>query len=199
MTNREVLEKFLKGDFSEEEKTFLCEYAIQRKDNELPVLRKIYGKEITTVTKYYKDHNHVEDVKKQLQTLRSRYNNLKKRNGEKSFFNNFEEFLDWSDKNSSNICGYCKITQDQLRDLAELRGPDGEPNITLNGGDKRKTGTMEIDKRDPGEGYTSDNCIFACPFCNNAKSNLIDEDNWRELFSKTMHQYLIDELKKGER
>jgi hypothetical protein len=87
-------------------------------------------------------------------------------------------------------CAYCGITQNELHDLREKRGG----NLTLNGGEKRKEGYLEIEKRDPDKGYVKDNVLLACPFCNNAKSNLIDEKDWIEFFVPAMKQYLQTQL-----
>lgn len=105
------------------------------------------------------------------------------------FFSDPEKLIKWFD-NQKNSCGYCGITQEKLKKLAKLRGKNGIPNLTLNGKIKRSKGTLEIEKKDPNKGYTSDEqCILACPLCNNAKSNLIDEENWKDLFVEPMKKY----------
>jgi hypothetical protein len=82
-------------------------------------------------------------------------------------------------------CGYCGISQRALRELVELRGG----NLTLNKGTKRSKGTLEIEKKDPSKGYTTENSILSCPLCNNAKSNLISEHDWRLFFAPVMKEY----------
>ena len=47
----------------------------------------------------------------------------------------------------------------------------------------------EIEKKDPAKSYTFDNVILACPLCNNAKSNLISEEDWRRFFAVPMRKY----------
>ena len=105
-----------------------------------------------------------------------------------SFFANPDDLLKWF-KNQKNRCGYCGVTQKDLKKLAVIRGTSNKPNITLNGKTKRSKGTLEIEKKDPAKGYTYENCILACPLCNNAKSNLIDEDGWRDKFVSSMQNY----------
>lgn len=62
--------------------------------------------------------------------------------------------------------------------------------LPLNDAVKRSSGTLEIERRDSSSNsYSRDNIILACPLCNNAKSNLIDEKNWRELFVEPMRKY----------
>ncbi|GHU66261.1 hypothetical protein AGMMS49983_15540 [Clostridia bacterium] len=127
----------------------------------------------------------------------------------KAYINGNDDRKKWSEReNGLNLydwfitndegekCGYCGITQDQLSELAKMRGTEEVPNITLNNKQKRKNGTMEIDKIDADGKYESENCKFACPFCNNAKSNLISGLDWEKRFAKVMKRYLIEELEK---
>ena len=77
-----------------------------------------------------------------------------------------------------------------MRQIAIIRGKENEPNFTLNGKQKRKNASMEIDKKDPKLEYeVIDNLVFACPLCNNAKSNLISSDDWKDIFSEPMKKY----------
>ena len=105
-----------------------------------------------------------------------------------SFFANPDALLKWF-KKQDNRCGYCGVKQEDLKKLAESRGTLNKPNITLNGKTKRSKGTLEIEKKDPSQGYTYENCILACPLCNNAKSNLIDENGWCTYFVPSMQNY----------
>tara|TARA_Y100000310_G_C20549732_1_gene747432 strand:+ start:178 stop:858 length:681 start_codon:yes stop_codon:yes gene_type:complete len=99
-------------------------------------------------------------------------------------FNHPTELLKWyNDQNGS--CNYCAVTQEELLKIVKNR--DG--NLTLNNKTKRSKGTLEIEKLDPNQGYTLKNSVLACPFCNNAKSNLISEEDWREFFKPAMQQY----------
>ena len=99
-------------------------------------------------------------------------------------FNDPTKLLKWyNDQNGS--CNYCAITQEELLKIVKNRGG----NLTLNNKTKRSKGNLEIEKLNPSEGYTFDNSVLACPFCNNAKSNLISEDDWREFFKPAMQHY----------
>ncbi len=102
---------------------------------------------------------------------------------------NYGEFMQWW-RDQGNKCGYCGITQDKLHKLVELRGG----NLTLNRGTKRSKGTLEIDKMDSGGQYEVNNMILCCPFCNNAKSNLISKSDWCKYFKKPMKEYLYAQL-----
>ena len=49
---------------------------------------------------------------------------------------------------------------------------------------------MEIDRKDQKLEYeVIDNLVFACPLCNNAKSNLLSSDDWEKFFAKQMREY----------
>jgi len=62
--------------------------------------------------------------------------------------------------------------------------------LPLNDAFKRSSGTLEIERRDSANNsYEKNNIILACPLCNNAKSNLIDEDSWNIIFVPAMQAY----------
>lgn len=107
----------------------------------------------------------------------------------KELFESPELLLKWfAEQNES--CQYCGITQADLLKIVKKRSG----NLTLNGKTKRSKGTLEIEKQDPAIGYSFNNCILACPFCNNAKSNLIEEQDWRKFFVPAMKRYYKKQL-----
>ena len=100
-------------------------------------------------------------------------------------FRDYTKLLKWH-KDQNDRCNYCETTQDDLQKI--VIGRNG--NLTLNQKTKRSKGTLEIEKLDPDEGYTFENSVLACPFCNNAKSNLISAADWRKYFAPAMKAYL---------
>lgn len=102
----------------------------------------------------------------------------------KGLFDNPENFLKWYNKQKDS-CNYCDITQSALHEIVKKRNG----NLTLNQKTKRSKGTLEIEKLNPSEGYTYSNSVLCCPFCNNAKSNLISEEDWRRFFAPVMKNY----------
>lgn len=111
-------------------------------------------------------------------------------NRKKAFNSDVIRFYDWF-KEQNNCCGYCGITQDELYTIFEDKLP-------LNDKIKRSSGTLEIERLNSNDDYSEKNIILACPLCNNAKSNLIDENSWRDFFVDSMRKYykkLLDELK----
>ncbi|WP_044417386.1 HNH endonuclease [Halarcobacter anaerophilus] len=117
--------------------------------------------------------------------LNQKYNNENR----KFLFENPEKIVEWFES-QNNMCGYCGISQTELQEVKVKR--DG--NLTLNKKTKRSQGTLEIEQKTPVGNTTKpyldfNNLILACPLCNNAKSNLIDEESWRELFVDSMRKY----------
>ena len=99
----------------------------------------------------------------------------------------FENFYEWYIKevDGGAKCSYCGISQEELYEIFK-----GKKALPLNDAIKRSSGTLEIERKDSASNsYGVDNIILACPLCNNAKSNLIDELSWRKLFVKPMRDY----------
>jgi len=110
----------------------------------------------------------------------------KKYTGERKKEFNVIEFYDWYTRQDQS-CGYCGITQDELYEL--FANTDNRV-LPLNDAQKRSSGTLEIERKDSQSNiYDSTNSILACPLCNNAKSNLIGEESWRNLFVNAMRNY----------
>jgi 5-methylcytosine-specific restriction endonuclease McrA len=122
------------------------------------------------------------------QELNNAYNNEDRKN----IFSDPDKIVKWFES-EGNKCGYCGISQDQLHEVVKKRNG----NLTLNAKKKRSKGTLEIERLNPSleQGYQFGNIILACPLCNNAKSNLIDEASWRELFVPSMRKYYEKILK----
>ncbi len=112
-------------------------------------------------------------------------------------FKKYDEIVSWYNKQEGK-CGYCGVTQEQLNEIVKKRNG----NLTLNRLSKRKNGILEIEQRNPvpanENSYAElDDLILACPLCNNAKSNLIDDESWREIFAEPMKRYYDKLLNKN--
>lgn len=69
-------------------------------------------------------------------------------------------------------CEYCGITMEQINLLSE------KDQLQT----KRQRGySMEIDQIDPYGFYTNDNCVASCYWCNNAKTDEFDKDEFKEI------------------
>jgi 5-methylcytosine-specific restriction endonuclease McrA len=136
---------------------------------------------------YQKELKISQDKLNQLRVDFNKFNDLYTRyykESRKELFENSQDFMEWYDKQRES-CNYCGITQSELHRIVKLR----KGNLTLNDLTKRSKGTLEIEKLNPEQGYTFENSVLACPFCNNAKSNLIKEDDWRIFFVPAMKNY----------
>lgn len=127
---------------------------------------------------------------KRFNDLYAKYYNEERRR----LFESPEAFLLWYDT-QNNQCNYCEITQSDLKRIVAYRNG----NLTLNQKTKRSKGTLEIEKLDPNIEYTYKNSVLACPFCNNAKSNLISEDDWRKHFVPAVKNYFNSILSNDKR
>jgi len=113
------------------------------------------------------------------------------RQRKEAFKDGFPTFYGWY-KDQKQKCGYCDVTQEQLyalfnKERRMLPYLDSKKKYVK--APKRSSGTLEIERLDSSADYSDDNIILACPLCNNAKSNLIDEPSWREFFVPAMKQY----------
>lgn len=146
-----------------------------------------------TLNEFYQEELGVseEELDKLRETF-ARFNSLytKYHDAERQeLFSDPEQLTTWYDDQKES-CHYCKITQAQLHKIVEKRNG----NLTLNQKTKRSKGTLEIEKLDPSQGYSFDNAVLACPFCNNAKSNLISDTDWRKFFVPAIQDYFKELL-----
>lgn len=142
-----------------------------------------YEQELTKELKI--ENKQVRDLKIRFQRYQE-LNNLYNNEDRKDIFNNPDKIVVWFDQ-QNNQCGYCGISQEELHEIVVKRNG----KLTLNGKKKRSKGTLEIERLNPNlePGYQFGNIILACPLCNNAKSNLINESCWRKYFVEPMRKY----------
>lgn len=124
-------------------------------------------------------------LKKNIADIQKKYNkfNTKER---KEGFKTFEDFLSWYNKQRKE-CYYCKTSEETIKQLFQ--------SIFKPQKDAWKYGTLQIDRKKPKGGYSKKNCVLACVFCNNAKSDLITDDDFIKYFKKPMSKYLKDKSK----
>ncbi len=172
ITNKKERDVFIKSE-------------IKRINNETDIKKEYIKKELSiktdlkTLKKYFKDYH----------KLYNKYYN----NSRIELFLDPIKLLHWY-KAQNNKCGYCGISTDELEKIAIKRSKEQglvqKKNLTLNGGKKRSQGTLEIERLNSSTNdYCFSNIILACPLCNNAKSNLIDENGWRKYFVSSMRKY----------
>lgn len=208
----QALENFLKKEFpqnifDDKQKMFLQRYSMDKGEkNTAPkqILKEVYSDaEIQTERKYYEKNPHVEEAKKELQRIYTRfralYRNKKAEEIENPPFGGaFTTFLDWwserteeaensKESNENNVqgirrCYYCGI--EEAKSQAAF-----EKGLVQS---KKFTGTLHIDKKDPDKGYNRDNCEFACALCNNAKSDIFTEKDFEKSLAPAIKKYWND-------
>lgn len=118
--------------------------------------------EIKRITKLYKPNKH---------------NGFLSRN---AFVNWFENQI----KKQRFSCYYCETSIFNIQKL-----------INQNKLKTRKTGTgirgpvLEIDRMMNENGYSKDNCVLSCYYCNNDKSNTTDSGDYKDYFGANRKSY----------
>jgi len=79
------------------------------------------------------------------------------------------------------ICHYCGIEEDFFRIWGKFYG-----------GKRRK---LEVDRKDNEKGYNEENCVLACPICNNAKSDKFTYEEFKKVSEAIKEVWLL--RKKG--
>lgn len=72
---------------------------------------------------------------------------------------NEEQFNTFKDEKK---CGYCKITIDEINELASTKKLFKKNERGFN---------LELDRKSPNKEYSNENCVMACYWCNNAKTD----------------------------
>ncbi len=93
------------------------------------------------------------------------------------------EFYQWY-KKQPRSCHYCKSEEFKLEALFH-----NEKGILST---KRNRGrSLELERIDAkGNQYTPDNCVLACYFCNNHKSDIISEEDFIKFFAASIREYI---------
>ena len=182
--DRSVLLKYLElfwnnREFTEEELNYLEKYSVAR--NEQTKESEIVAKP----EQFVKSHN-LSDIKSDLQNIRSRFNQIRKR-ADCAFSDSFTEFLEWwcgQTREQKLKCEYCGVTVEEI-DAAKNSG-------RVKKSQKRSFNTyFHVDRKNPNGGYNSKNCVLACVLCNNAKSDMISDTDFKKYFGKAMKDFWI--------
>ena len=111
------------------------------------------------------------------------YSTKKHRKG----FSNKDEFVKWFEntiKAQDFKCYYCDTSIFDIRSL-----------INQDRLKTRKTGygtrgpNLEIDRKINSNGYTKENCVLSCYYCNNDKSYILDSEVYKKYFGECRKKY----------
>lgn len=98
-------------------------------------------------------------------------------------FSDFEDFKEWYTENvRDNKCFYCGLTERESQMIVHS-GFLTSKRFPVNG--KFSQGVnrgywLEIDKKNPHDIYSKENCVPSCYFCNNDKSDVFTDEQYKE-------------------
>ncbi len=94
-------------------------------------------------------------------------------------------FFDWFREQPRN-CAYCGIAEHKLQRLFDSNSGSLSTK-------RRRGRSLELERRDSKSNeYSVKNCVLACYFCNNHKSDIISEEEHKRYFAPLIRQYLED-------
>ncbi|WP_299703224.1 hypothetical protein [uncultured Pontibacter sp.] len=130
---------------------------------------KIKRGELTDFTKKY-GLERADEIKK-IQRIRGLFHSKK---GSPSFgFTSFNSFYKWyiaQHKKQDGACYYCKTDEHVIATLVEKK---------FNQSKRIRGRYLEIERRDSAVNtYSPENCVLACYFCNNDKSDIFEEGDY---------------------
>ncbi|MDD4822007.1 MAG: hypothetical protein PHI48_05550 [Bacteroidales bacterium] len=114
----------------------------------------------------------------------------RRKNDGKDSFGDFESFHEWY-KKKEKVCHYCGISESDCQEIVmtgKLTSNRFPQDGKLFRGQARGM-WLEVDRRKPKENYSEGNCVLACYFCNNDKSDVFDEKQYME-FKSNRAEYL---------
>lgn len=91
-----------------------------------------------------------------------------------------KDFIAWYVANLNNGCFYCGISVTQSNMFRTLLLRKFKSEGRGQGKLKTRGKSFEIDRKD-GIKYSSENCVLACYFCNNAKSDIFSSKEFEKL------------------
>lgn len=146
-----------------------------------------------------KDSPEYKTLKESIASLKSVYNGIECRCKEDKIengFNDFVNFYRWyanQIENKGNKCHYCGTTESNLKKLFKEKDDESEKKKKPLYSKKRSfTATLQVDRKDSCKGYNVDNCVLACAFCNNAKSDMVrykDLEFFKEHFKEFVQKF----------
>lgn len=124
-----------------------------------------------------------------IKQLRKWFSSKKK---DQNDFRDFDEFYRWYQKQKKK-CVYCDLAEEQSYYIVRnglLKSKRFSNNGEIIRGRARGL-WLEVDRLDPEKKYSETNCGLCCYFCNNDKSDIFDDREYR-LFRKNREEYLVD-------
>ena len=140
------------------------------------------------------------EFRKQAQEIKGRFSRDEIKKG---FGYDFQKFYKWFIEQLASQDGKCYYCKTSKSDLEKLFRSKGEPealqkNKILYSTKPAFSSSFHIDRKAPKGDYgDNDNCVLACTFCNNAKSDMVkDAEVFKDSFGDTIHEFYQKLLKK---
>jgi len=132
----------------------------------------IIRKEFAEIAKQIENERKEEIL--EMRRIRTLYHNKKNLKGYK--FGDFYTFYFWyleQYKAQKGKCYYCETEEEVLRLLFTKKYTNSKRS--------NRGKHLEIERKDPNSNdYSKENCVLACYFCNNDKSDIFSEDEYRD-------------------
>lgn len=193
---KKTMKNYSDDKFSEKVLEFLARYSVKKEGCESEILKKLGHK--GKVQDYYDGKEAVEQAKNCIQAIYERFNT--KRNSQKEkehpvdvFGDDFEAFFAWwcdkTPEDGIRRCYYCEIDEDTVRAAFDKNDKNDKNGGVISSKKRSFSGELQIERKNPNEDYSADNCEFACVICNNAKSDMISEGDFRDFFVPGIKEY----------
>lgn len=193
---KHFLKLYLKGVFGSKE---ITKKLIEAKSYNLNI------EEIVKEGLKLKCINDVINLKNHYEVVRKKYRISKKwKNENEKFsaidkmveekFEDMKKFAMWYEKaylkvdEKHRTCHYCDIDEEKLKNLFDSK--------LIKSKKRAFNGKLQIERLEPDKGYNEENCVLARCICNNAKSDMISADNFKDYFSASVKNYYNALLKK---
>ena len=126
-----------------------------------------------------------ESSYKNIRRLRMLFSKKKSLYGDRFQFANFPSFYKWY-MTQDETCYYCKTEQIKISLLVYEGQRNNAFGLTSKRFDKRAH-NLEIERKDSISNiYNETNCVLACYFCNNDKSDYISSEEYIKFFSPVL-------------
>jgi 5-methylcytosine-specific restriction endonuclease McrA len=128
----------------------------------------------------------IETIEKEIISIEDSHKNLML-SLLQNYIENFEKVFPKMDFNKllkKDACKYCGITKSQLNELG-AKHKLHKKNF--------RGWSLEIDRLDSNKEYTKANCVMACYWCNNAKTDEYTPDEFSKI-AKSIHQVWMQRL-----
>lgn len=135
--------------------------------------------------KYFMDSDFIEKEKQRVKKLFAK----KHQPG----FKNSNDLADWFAERLQKQKYKCEYCETSIFDMRKLIESKMLKTRKVRYGERGPV--LEIDKGNNEEGYTKDNCVLACYYCNNDKSYIFGYDDYKKYFGENRKIYFNNLLK----